>query len=129
MFYRLTLDAPYSFRIEQGYHRTLHCADFRPLPNSQINTWREPVTGLVMLRPNFLMDGFFNNLKHLSDFTHSSETFWVETQRTTDNALMLSTTSRDDVPATDIAISVNPALVTLTLVADPRTALRLSHTL
>lgn len=75
--WRLRLDVPYDFPVEQGYVRATHCHNFRPGPGGMDGCWRCPVTGVVMLEPSFLNENFYDGASWwpLTSWTHDVD-YW-----------------------------------------------------
>lgn len=82
--FRLTLDEPYDFAKEPGFHRSIHCHDFREDALSLVeNTWRCPVTGLVFLRPSWLNEDYNAHFEPLASWTAQTE-LWETAKRSLD---------------------------------------------
>lgn len=87
--YRLYFDVPYDFAIEPGFARAVHRADFAPQAGALNNTFRCPVTGLLMLYPSFMSATYQNNLLTLAELDTTAVTgFWQEVKRSFDNATL-----------------------------------------
>ena len=73
--WRLTLDVPFSFPIEQGFLRDVKSCDFRvdkaaPLPAGNAQLWQEPNLGIVMLHPNVMDRSFTGNFMGLANWNY-----------------------------------------------------------
>lgn len=75
--WRLQLDVPHDFVVEPGYFRGIHSHDMRVNNDPTENVWKDPITGLVMLKPSFLDEYWLNGLKGLSNWTKVAS-FWEE---------------------------------------------------
>lgn len=87
--FRLTLDVPYTFALEPEYLISKHCSEFRVKENSVQNVLRDETTGIIMLRPSAFGKEYFQDLRPLSDFRRSTD-FWQQSQRSSDNSLLMS---------------------------------------
>lgn len=111
-FYKLTLDVPHSFAVEPGYLGSTHHADFTPKEDAFVNTWREPYTGLVMLKPNFLDRDFSQNFKEQGDWRTQPD-WWQGSKRSEDKPNMLTHVKPAGEAPTGVGLSdVNAGLVT-----------------
>lgn len=110
--YRLTFDVPYTFATEPGLTRAVHCADFRPEKNSFNDTWQEPATRLVMLKPSFLSRSFKDDFKALSEWSKQSD-FWQEVKRGQDGITMLSSVKPASKGFPLIELLISLAIVTI----------------
>ena len=82
MYWRIQLDVPYSFAVEQGFAKAQYCADFAPDSTLTTNIWRDPATGLVMLRPR-IFDGDYDQYAiPLAQFNRAAGV-WQEVKRRT----------------------------------------------
>ena len=89
MQYRLTLDARYKFATEKGAVRSVDKNNFRPQNDSVVNTYREPVTRIVMLAPSFQQPNYHANLLDITNFrTTDQPNRWLPTKRSIDGAPM-----------------------------------------
>lgn len=75
--FRLKFDVPHSFAVEPGYVRATHCHDFREEKGSFAGTWRDPLTGVLMLRPSFVSNKITTSAywKPLTQWTYDP-LFW-----------------------------------------------------
>lgn len=80
--WRLTLDNPYSFATQAGFIRSMKACDFRPEATqfAAAGLWREPLFGLVMLRPSSLDRNFTNDFQGLNNWNYQ-QAFWMEAKR------------------------------------------------
>jgi hypothetical protein len=83
MHWRLKIDVPYDFAVEPGIQMATHCRDFRPEAGALADTYRDPTTGVVMLRPSFLKREWFNYAKGLDQFRYNPQ-FWQSSLRGSD---------------------------------------------
>jgi len=83
-WWRLTLDVPFSFCIEQGFARDVKSCDFRIEKSAGTGfsprLWREPILGIVMLKPSVLQRGFTTDFKGLGTWNYRAA-FWNEVRR------------------------------------------------
>ncbi len=79
MDWRLTFDVPLDLATEPGFSKSVSYSQFKPDPEGFDSTWREPVTGLITLRPSFTEPNKLT-LKRLSDFRYAPG-FWGEGAR------------------------------------------------
>ncbi len=68
--FRLRFDVPHSFCEQPGYSFARHHADFAPGKDSFADTYREPVTDLVMLLPRFLDAPWYQDCVPLEQMRH-----------------------------------------------------------
>lgn len=115
MQWRLQLDIPITFPVEPGIQQVVHCRDFRPQADSEDNTFRDPVTGLVLLRPKFLSTGWYEDVLSLAMFQHRPN-FWRETHRA--GIPGLSSVRPQGTDFLLIELLINVALVAITASAD-----------
>ncbi len=75
--FRIKFDVPHSYAIEPGYVRDQHCRDIRVDAASMVNTWQDPITGLISLNPSFKTGDFYTsaNWHPLTDWLHNAD-FW-----------------------------------------------------
>jgi hypothetical protein len=75
--YRIKFDVPHNYAIEPGYARAQHSHDFREEAGKAAGTFRDPLTGLIMLQPSYLQEAGSRlaNFKLLSGFLKDA-TFW-----------------------------------------------------
>jgi hypothetical protein len=59
--FRIKLDVPHSFAVEPGFYKANHCHDFKLLEDALNGVWWEPNTGLMMLRPSFLGELWYDS--------------------------------------------------------------------
>lgn len=90
MQWRLRFDVPISLASEPGLFRALHSADYAPLSDSHAGTWRDPVSRLVMLRPNWLDRDYYSGLQPLSSWFHKTAG-WRALKRSRDQAAFMGT--------------------------------------
>ena len=81
--WRVSFDVPVPYSTEPGLIRTVHCADFRGEGTDQQNTYHEPTTGLVMLKPGHLNRSFSGDFKGLSNWNYKAS-FWQQSNRAID---------------------------------------------
>lgn len=79
--WRMRFDVPRSMAVEPGYRRTMHAAEF----NDQTieldeNTWRCPVTGIIMLQPTFAHHATLGQFEPLANWVYDN-TIWRESKR------------------------------------------------
>lgn len=113
MQWRLTLDTPYDFALEQGSLKSYHSSDFRREANSHSNTWRDPVTGLVMLRPNFFDKSLYTDFKDLTNFRANTDR-WAQAKKAQDLISAFTTKNTAGADPALIEISVAVAIVAIT---------------
>lgn len=59
--FKLSLDPPHSFAVEQGYIRNQNCTDFNTAETGSLDgTMQDPLTGLVMLEPSFVTESWYD---------------------------------------------------------------------
>jgi hypothetical protein len=88
--WRLTLDPPHTYCTDKGKFKSQHSSDFTPAPNNPYqNTFKCPVTGVIMLRPGFLDNDWKTNLVPLSQFRYTQD-FWQVVNRDTPGGLFTS---------------------------------------
>jgi hypothetical protein len=77
--FRIKFDVPHSFAVEPGFFRANHCHDFKLLQDALNGVWWEPNTGLMMLRPSFLDEGWYEitNWITLADWLKDPD-YWQE---------------------------------------------------
>jgi hypothetical protein len=68
-FYRLKLDIPHQYAVEQGVLKSRYAQDFTDTPGGMVDTWRCPVTGVMMLTPSFRSRSFADDFKGLNNWT------------------------------------------------------------
>lgn len=82
--FRLVLDPPYSFATEPGFSMVRHCHDFRPdADDLSDGCFRDPITGLVMLKPSYHSDTWYTDDSawwKLTDWDLAHD-FWGEVNR------------------------------------------------
>lgn len=124
--WRLKLDVPHSFAVEPGWSRALHANNFRTDAAETQGVWRDPVTGLVSLRPSFLDPNWDTQLRPLSSWRYSVN-YWttlkVGQEFTTGAANVLATQTPYEGVAPEarvLSLLVDVALVSIAsaLVAD-----------
>jgi len=115
--WRLTLDEPYSIAVEPGITKAVHCRNFRHGPGAFDNTWRDDVTGLVMLAPSFTKREWANNARALSTFRYSSE-FWRRSRRSMDLAETFTTIKPQGSASNLIEITVDVAIMAIATAVD-----------
>jgi hypothetical protein len=76
----LTLDVSYSFAVDPGFQRDPHHREFRPEKDSFNNTYLEPATNLLMLRPSFMKRKFDEDFKPLTQW-RTKEGWWQPSYR------------------------------------------------
>lgn len=132
--FALTLDPPFDFATENGYRRTQRSADFRVLPGAQGDksgqaptTWFEPISGVLMLRPNFLNDSYAGSMRPGSDFTTTATqgTWWQQVSRGGEDGGIAATQMFASLRPT----GVDPTGITLTDIAAALTSIAASPTL
>lgn len=87
--WRLTFDVPYNFPVQRAFLKSQHCQDFNPPPDGFNNTWRCPVTGVVMLLPSFNTHDLATNFVPLNQFRFQPD-FWQVVNRATSSGMMTS---------------------------------------
>lgn len=77
--FRLKFDVPHSFAIEPGYVRATHCHDFKEQKDTFSGTWRDPMTGVLLLRPSFISHKITDATywKPLTQWTYDTA-FWEQ---------------------------------------------------
>lgn len=91
MKWRLTLDPPYTFALEPENIIPKHCQDFNPAKSGLTKLYRDPLTGVVMLRPTVFGPDWYQGLQALTQWrTTSTPGYWNEVKRTGDGALLMS---------------------------------------
>lgn len=109
--WRLSLDVPYAFATEPGVQITRHPADFRPQSDSFTNTYREPVTGAVILRPSFLSQSWFQDTWAISNFRYTNQPGYIQAiQRAIDNVAFFTTGTPAGQSPTGVSIDAQPYL-------------------
>lgn len=111
--FRVKLDVPYLFATEPGYTRAVHCIDFRPEKDSFVNTFRDPVTGLVFLRPKSLEREWHTDLQPLGNFTVGNAAFWKAVKRSVDAADLFTNVLPTGLPETLIELLLDIAIIAL----------------
>lgn len=81
--WRLSFDVPVSYAVECGYAKSVNSADFNGELIDQQNTYHEPVSGLLMLRPSHITKGFSANFQCLNNWTYTAG-FWQTATRAID---------------------------------------------
>lgn len=83
--FRLKFDVPYNFTVEPGYYRSAHCHDIRLTEKELSNTYQDPLTGLLTLKPSHLTNDYYNvtNWVQLSQLQHEA-TYWQAIYRNYD---------------------------------------------
>lgn len=81
--WKLTLDEPYAIASEPGFTKAVHCRNFRPKPESFSQTYRDPLTGLLMLQPSFHARDWHDQARALTSFRYESD-FWQRSKRSAD---------------------------------------------
>lgn len=76
----LELDTPYSFPVEPGFQRSPMMREFAPLKDSHNNTYLDPATGVLMLRPSVMKRDFDQDFKRLSQW-RSTPNWWQDSYR------------------------------------------------
>lgn len=116
MYYRMVLDLPTDFAVETAQTFSRHNSDFAPLSDSFTNTYRCPVTGVVMLQPSLQSDDWRTGLVNRHDW-RLSDANWQSVQRSLDQAIMLTTAlptaSRTSSPGSLIEIDVDAAIIAI----------------
>jgi prepilin-type N-terminal cleavage/methylation domain-containing protein len=119
----LTLDVPYSFPVEPGFQRSPMMREFAPLKDSFNNTYLDPATGVLMLRPSVLKRDFDADFKKLDQWRFTPN-WWKDNYRGQDagasNPNMMSA-----VKPTGSGFTLIELLVTVALVALEASAARL----
>ena len=82
MYWRIRLDVPYQFAVEPGFAKAQYCADFAPDSTLTTGIWREPSTGLVMLRPRVLDGDYAQYAIPLSQWNKAANV-WQEVKKRT----------------------------------------------
>ena len=115
MYHQFIIDVPHEFATEQGTIKSRYAFDFRDSKDCYENTWRCPVTRLLMLKPSFLDRRFEDGFRELGQWRQgqSAIRFWREVQRSAENLSMF--TSRRPAGETKYfpAITTAAALFTL----------------
>lgn len=75
--WRIRFDVPHNFAVAPGYARAQHCHDFREDKGTMQNTYRDPLTGVLMLRPSWMTEALAvaSHWKVLSDWQHDPD-YW-----------------------------------------------------
>lgn len=111
--WRLTFDEPYEIATEPGIAKAVHCRNFRPGPDAYDDTWRDEVTGLVMLAPSFTKRDWHDNCKALSTFRYVP-TRWKRSRRSTLDLVETFTTVKPQGSASElIEILVDTAIIAI----------------
>lgn len=89
--FRITFDVPHTFALEPGFIRQVHCHDFRPQStdgvSSMTGTWRDPLTGLILLTPSFQKTSFSENFRGLDNWNKAAletQAVWTQVERAND---------------------------------------------
>lgn len=64
--WRIRFDEPISLATEPGYIRSMHSSDFAATEAAYSGTWRDPVTRLVQLAPNWLTRDYSAGMQALT---------------------------------------------------------------
>lgn len=112
MYWRLSLDQPYNFCTTEGWQKEVHCADFAPQADSLNNTWREPLTRLVMLVPSFLRPEVYNTTDPATSFQMNLAS-WAPAMRGLDAVQMFSLIRAAAASPSSVAITAPPFCVSL----------------
>jgi hypothetical protein len=75
MYWRLTLDQPYVWPTEAGYLASFHCTDFLRQGETTPTVYQDPITHLVMLRPNYDTTGSSSDTLPVSSYTYQ-QGYW-----------------------------------------------------
>jgi hypothetical protein len=114
MYWRFILDPPHSFAVEQGCLKSKYEPDFRESPGCFVNTWRCPVTNLIMLEPSFRKRDFGSDFKNLANFTTTTTSgYWQTNSKTADGVSMFSNVRPAGGSASLIEILVTTAIVAI----------------
>lgn len=91
--WRLILDQPHSYAIEQGNALDRYSHQFRETSNAASNTWRCPASGVLMLNPSFKKRDFGTDFKGLGNFrkNEANATYWRAIAKSQDQVTMFST--------------------------------------
>lgn len=81
MYWRLTLDHDLSLATTPGLIRSVHSSDFSQRAGTYADTWRDPVSRLLWLRPNWLDGDYTSNMRGLAEFRVQSASMWREVTR------------------------------------------------
>lgn len=82
MYWRVRLDVPYQFAVEPGFAKAQYCADFAPDSTLTNDVWRDPATGLVMLKPR-IFDGDYDQYAIPLSQWNKADGVWQEVKRRT----------------------------------------------
>jgi hypothetical protein len=75
MYWRLTLDCPYVWPTEAAYLASYHCTDFLRQGEVVPSIYQDPITHLVMIRPNYDTSGAASDTLPVTAYTYQAD-YW-----------------------------------------------------
>lgn len=105
MQWRLRLDTAITMATTPGLIRSVHSSDFSQREGVHDGTWRDPVSRLLWLRPNWLDRGYYSNLRGLSSFRVQTSAVWRPITRSPDGADLMALVHPYGWSVSDIALS------------------------
>jgi len=114
--WKVKLDHPRSVAVEPGYLKHQHCRNFRL--DAVENLYRDPLTGLVMLEPNWRRREWADDAKEVS-FWRRNPSYWQAVTRARQSLAMANIVPRTGSDEL-VAIAVDVALVIIDKLAARR---------
>ena len=105
MYWRLTLDSALSLATTPGLIRSVHASDFSQRVGTYSDTWRDPVSRLLMLKPNWLERGFHTNLRGYGSWRVQTAGMWQEVKRAPEETGLFSLVQPVGWAYTDVELS------------------------
>jgi hypothetical protein len=90
MYWRLTLDTQMETPTEPGFIRSVHAADFSQREGVYTNTWRDPVTRLLWLKPSWLSGDYASNMRGYGAWSVKDAGMWQPVTRSPQETSLFS---------------------------------------
>lgn len=105
MKWALTLDPPLSLSYRPALIRSVHASDFAVYDAVVTDTWRDPVTRLLMLRPTWLSPSYGAGMVPRTSMRVQDTNMWADVYRGAYPAAMFALLHPDGWSVSDIALA------------------------